>query len=1357
MNKRTFAFAVFAIISVFFTVKAHEYTIKHLGSPTNPLNNYITDISQDNQGCLWIATDSELGRFDGTKFTTYNSRNSSLKNNALNTLLYEEAGNRMWIGTKEGLYTMDCATNQIEPFALPEKTMLDNVVSLSFAPDSSIWITNLYHSIIRYNPKTDETEVLTQSNVPGLYFSHSCAVDDGKGHLYVGHVHGGLSIINLKDYTIKNFRHDPNDTKSLPADWVNCIYIDYYDNVWVGTKKGLSLYNPYKEEFTNFHHQPTNEHSILSDEIYHFQVVNETELWIACEIGGISILDLRNLAFNTPEQIAFKNLSIQPNGKGLSSKRPRKIFQDSFGNVWIGNYSTGLDFISHAPANFHTLPTMSEDGKIMTNKPSGGIYMDGKDLWIGGENELILYNDHQVVKTFNLTSAPFYAPNSQINAIIHTDKELLLGMSDAGIISFHPQTHRAKRLKLTKENEAAYHFYKDHMQKIWIGAESGLYSYQNGHIQKETEISIQMNDLSVLGICIDRQGRLWIGSHGGGIFVFNKEKQLEHHITNESGLCDNSIFHLYKDSKERIWAATREGIACIEDTSQPTRVVNYGFENGMKNTFTRAIHEDDLGQIWISTTKGLTCLDTQINRFFNYGHYDGIPNGNFCYGSVCKGNDGTLYFGSQNGICHFRPNDIVREYNAAPVRIVECMAIDDQIEVNYNRILFSSASPKVTLPYNRNSFRIVFTIPDFSQSLSTEYAYLIEGLSNTWTHTQGENQVTFHNLPAGNYRFKVKTRLHNQDWNEQNIATLHITIEPSVWLSWYAQILYLLLLLVVVFILIRIYQRHLKQKSSLELIQAKAKNEQELNQERLRFYTNITHELRTPLTLILGPLEDLTNDSGLPPTYEKKIKVIHSSAIRLLNLINQILEFRKTETQNRKLCVGKGNLQALVTEIGLRFKELSRSKTVKFNIDTQHYEATPFFDPDIVTTILNNLLSNAVKYTSEGEITLSLKQSHEDGNDYTEISVSDTGYGIDPAALPHIFDRYYQGKGTHQASGSGIGLALVKSLAELHEGTIHAESTPGHGSTFIFRILTGNSYPSALHREEKPELPPEEIINAEKGENNSRTIILIVEDDDDIRKYISSSLETDYQVLEASNGKEGLELALQHIPDIIVSDIMMPVMDGLELCREIKKDVRTSHIPVVLLTAKDSLQDKEEGYESGADSYITKPFSVKLLISRINNLQKGREQLAKLVTQSNPHIKEATVEEDAFQSDLFTGGGNALKMSRLDKEFILKLTQVVDENLVENDLSITFLTEKMNMTSSTLYRKIKGLTGLSGNEFIRKYRLQKSLKFMKEDGYNISETAYACGFNGSGYFRSCFKQEFGISPSEYLKQLHQKQ
>lgn len=444
-------------------------------------------------------------------------------------------------------------------------------------------------------------------------------------------------------------------------------------------------------------------------------------------------------------------------------------------------------------------------------------------------------------------------------------------------------------------------------------------------------------------------------------------------------------------------------------------------------------------------------------------------------------------------------------------------------------------------------------------------------------------------------------------------------------------------------------------ENSLELERKKSLNEQELNNERLRFYTNITHELRTPLTLILGPLEDLINDSNLSAYYSNKVKVIHSSAIRLLNLINQILEFRKTETQNRKLTVAKGDLGNLVTEIGLRYKELNRNEKVKFHIQVQPKEAKLYFDADIISTILNNLLSNAIKYTPEGEINLIMHRIDDKDNRYMEIVVNDTGYGIDADALPHIFDRYYQVKGKHQASGTGIGLALVKSLADLHEGTLYVESEIGKGTTFTFRILAENTYPDALHKEEKETVIQEEIEKPEEEEEEKedtdiRPMILVVEDNDDIREYIASSFSSNYRIITAINGKEGLEQALNQIPDIIISDIMMPEMDGIELCKLVKEDIRTSHIPVILLTAKDSIQDKEEGYESGADSYLTKPFSAKLLNSRVHNLLESRKKLALIVANRTKELKPEQQEE-------------TIKLNKLDEEFLTKFTTIVEENI----------------------------------------------------------------------------------------------
>ena len=489
-------------------------------------------------------------------------------------------------------------------------------------------------------------------------------------------------------------------------------------------------------------------------------------------------------------------------------------------------------------------------------------------------------------------------------------------------------------------------------------------------------------------------------------------------------------------------------------------------------------------------------------------------------------------------------------------------------------------------------------------------------------------------------------------------------------------------------------------------------------------------------------MEDLVNDPHIPTFYSNKIKVIHSSAIRLLNLINQILEFRKTETQNRKLTVSKGNLGNLVTETGLRYKELNRNGKITFQINIDTRETKLYFDTDIISTILNNLLSNAIKYTPEGEIRLIMRSIVEEENKYTEIAVSDTGYGIDAESLPHIFDRYYQAKGKHQASGTGIGLALVKSLADLHEGTLQVESEIGKGTTFTLRLLAENTYPNALHKEEKMEkklIEPEKSEEEDKEEADVRPMLLIVEDNDDIREYIVSSFSNNYRIITATNGKEGLEQAQKHIPDIIISDIMMPVMDGIELCKRVKEDICTSHIPVILLTAKDSIQDKEEGYESGADSYLTKPFSAKLLNSRIHNLLESRRKLALLIANRTKELKPEQPQEP-------------IKLSRLDEEFLARFTSIVEENVDIDKLDMSFMMDKMNMSHSTLYRKIKGLTGISGNEFIRKIRLKNSLRLLMEEGLNISEAAYASGFNDLGYFRACFKEEYGMAPSEYIKQ-----
>lgn len=1324
---------------------SQSYSIKHLGVEDGLSNSYIVDIAQDGQGFIWVATESGLNRFDGKNFTVYRKDNSDLVSNELNTLLYDKETNSLWIGSqRDGISVFDCFRQTFQNYVIDKGLITNDVTHLSHAADSGIWITHYHAGVVHYNKETQEFTHYEDRKIEGMKSQNWCSCDDGNGKLYIGHAFDGMSILDIKNRTAKNIRHDPNNPKSLPGNAVRCIYIDHSKNIWVGTNQGLALLDPKTEEFITFKNNPNDPNSLGSNMIFDIKGMKDGTLWITTDMSGISILDLRNITLRDPQYVHFQNITVSSEGGGLASSNIRRLFQDSFDNIWIGNYRKELDFISDAKTPFKVLPYAEGRNNRAGNKQIWSICTDAlKQIWVGGINEVVVFKDNVLQKTIDLS---FYLlkQHRYINAIqSDTEGMIWLGIYNDGVLKLNPENDRVERVKSEAEDLHTNVFYEDPTGKMWIGTSTGLYSFQNNAIVEEEIINNQLADRDIYSILYDTHGNLWVGTFGRGIYVF-KNQELLTHLNRSNGFCSNAVYHLYLDSRKGVWAATRDGIAYFENTSDPNRYEISNNTAGLEDNHVRAIQEDELGNIWLSTNNGISSYSQQKNKFDNYDYRNGIPIGNFIEGSSCIAVDGTVYFGSLNGVTYFNPKDLMIPQPVVPVQIVKCVGFNKQIEESNEENLILLESGKVKLPYNRNSFQIVFSVPDYSQNQLVEYSYMMEGLDNIWYDTQGENQVTFRNISPGEYTFKVMAKLQNQDWDEASMATVHFNISPPVWFTWYAYLFYAIVLGLAFYYYLRSYKHKVNLETSLKLERKNSQNKQALNDERLRFYTNIAHELRTPLTLILGPLEDLQNDSKLSSDYKSKIDTIHGSANRLLDMINQILEFRKTETQNRKLTISKGNLANLVKEVGLRYKELNQNDKTSIRINVDKEDTILYFDADMLTAILNNLLSNSIKYTPEGEINLNLRSYTEANIKYTEIEVRDTGYGIDDEALPYIFDRYYQAKGKHQASGTGIGLAIVKSLAELHEGTIKVESKVGKGTAFIFRILTDNIYPNALHVEAKKQIEKSQEIPEILSEKESdiHPVVLVVEDNNDIREYISVSLKPDYTVITAANGKEGLDLALKYIPNIIVSDIMMPEMDGIELCRKIKEDIQTSHIPVILLTAKDSIRDKEEGYESGADSYVTKPFSAKLLRSRIQNLLESRRKLAEWIAEQTKGLDSGM--KEAPQT--------VLKMSKLDEEFLAKVTAIIEENLNMDRLDIPFLREKMNMSHSTFYRKIKGLTGISANEFIRKVRLKNSLQLLVSGSYNISETAYMTGFNDVAYFRLCFKEEYGMTPSDYIKQ-----
>lgn len=1078
--------------------------------------------------------------------------------------------------------------------------------------------------------------------------------------------------------------------------------------------------------------------------------MNDRTLWIASDIGGISVLDLNLYKNPLTEELKFSQITKE--NSGLSSNNNRRIIQDSFGNIWIANYSMGIDFIAKSAASINTLQYMGKALEEVT-----GLYCDHQgNLWIGRDNLMSLYQNGKLMQTWNFSS---YLSNSSSSIyVFEEDKKgnIWCGTSDNGVLKFNPHTHSFTRINYA-QNLDVHALCENAQGKMWVGTEAGIFSVENDKINKEQELNRQMgnNPTIIYSIKEDNYGQIWIGTLDRGVFVFSKQMKLIVHLTEKNLLATNSINHIIKDADGGIWMATMRGLAYVQNPLQPGAIKNYDERYGIKDSHIRAISQDKQGNIWVSMFSGIACLNIHKQRFYNYDYESGIPTSNFVEASAVTTPDGTIYFGSPGGICFFNPQQLTEPKAVSPIQIINCERVGKLSDQFASRLISPNNEGIICLSHDDNTFKINFTIKDFSQEGNVEYSYMMKGLDDQWYETEGDNEVTFRNLKPGDYTFIIRAKLKNQDWEDASTAEMKVVVNPPLWLTWWAKLCYVLLIMGILGYFFRSYQKQLLLRNSLVQEKWESKQRQQVNEERLRFFTNITHELRTPLTLILGPLEDLMEDKEIAERVHHKIGCIHASAERLLNLINDILEFRKTQTQNRKLTVAKANLGALVREIGVRFKDLNQNSRLNIRLNIQTGVPELYFDSEVINTVINNLMSNAIKYTPEGSITLSLTMPEDNT---IAIAVEDTGYGIDKDALPHICDRYYQENGNHQASGTGIGLALVKSLATLHQAELTVESEKGRGSKFTFSLKADRTYPEALHKDDNQDLATAE--NAEENETTSkeptediRPLLLIVEDNADIRLYIEESLHEDYRIIQACNGREGMEQAFSKVPDIIVSDIMMPEMDGIKMTHILKEDIRTSHIPIILLTAKTSINDQEEGYDSGADSYLTKPFSAKLLHSRIRNILSGRRRLADYIVQKNISQFETSADEQQTSQKATEEKEDAMtcQISNLDKKFLEKLNKLIENHISTDDLDMAFMTDKMAMSHSTFYRKVKALTGMSANEYIKKAKLRHSMTLLKKGEYSIAEVAILAGFNNLGNFRESFKREFGKSPSEILK------
>jgi signal transduction histidine kinase/ligand-binding sensor domain-containing protein/DNA-binding response OmpR family regulator len=1324
-------------------------------NPDNPNSlsaNSILTVYEDQSGLLWIGTrGGGLNCLDRQKnvFTRYlndQKNNSSISGNSVYDIIEVSPG-FLWIGTENGLSFFDSKKNSFTNYQhIPENlnSLSGKTVYSLLGTSSALWVgtengLNYFdinkNSFTRYPHSPDNPNTISNNKIFSIYEDHS-------GILWIG-TEDGLNEYDPESNSFKRYKHDPHSQKSLSSNIIYTIHEDPSGLIWLGTGGGgLNIFDRESRSFRHYHHDPQNPKSLPDHTIYSVYEDRAGVFWAGTE-NGVNLFDYKRNPF-----VHFKSDPVNTNS--ISNNNVSSIFEDHEGVVWTGTYGSGLNSFDRRNSLFKRYYHDPKNSNSLSGDYILSIAEDrsGK-LWIG--------TSHQGLELFNL----------QRNSFKHF-------------------RHNPLNVNSLSDN-TVYCIFEDSEGKLWIGTEKGLnrYDADKGSFKRYRNNPDNPNSLSgdyVLSICENRSGELWIGTWGNGLNLFNRQNQtfthFKHDPSDRNSLSHNHVLVIYEDISGKLWIGTEGGLNLFNpETRNFKRFTNW---NGLPGDRVVGILEDEKGKLWISTNKGLSRLNPETEEFRNFDVSDGLLNNEFNNKAFCKGHDGIMYFGSPRGITAFDPENIIDNPFIPPVVITGLRLFNKPVEAGTSIEGFMlpqtiSAADEISLSYQHAVFTIEFSALSYINPEKNQYAYKLEGFDKEWVYTDARRRhATYTNLDPGTYIFKVKGSNHDLIWNEQATA-LKITITPPWWNSNWAYTIYTIFLIGLLFSVRRIEKNRERLRHKAELKQLELEKLREVDQLKSRFFANISHEFRTPLTLIIGPVQkwkkilmDYSQKNSVDfyrqikegkkigiahPDIEemyKDLKMTERNSRNLLTLVNQLLDLSKLEAGKMNLQASKDNIVPFVKGITMSFESLAEQKDIKLKVLSEVNNIELYFDRNKMMKILTNLLSNAFKFTPEGgEITVSIVQSCIISNGKEEsgvqIKIKDTGIGISDEELPKLFDKFYQvdSSQTREHEGTGIGLALTRELVDLHHGKIKVISIVTRGSEFIIEFPCGRDHLSDSEIDhsngaEKEEflISAGEYINETPEEEQEihgeyETIILVVEDNADVRRYIKNSLNDHFRVEEAVNGEQGIKKAVEIIPDLIISDIMMPKMDGNELTRRIKEDERTSHIPVVLLTARVDQESKILGLENGADDYVIKPFDIRELQIRVKNLIDTRKKLQERYSRG-----DLTVVKDKP------------KLTSIDEQFLTKVMKVIESNISEENFNIDLFSREIGMSRVQLYRKLKAISGKSASQYVRSVRLSKAKKMIEENTISISEAAYAVGFSSPQYFTRCFREEYGMLPSD---------
>jgi signal transduction histidine kinase/ligand-binding sensor domain-containing protein/CheY-like chemotaxis protein len=1395
LSSFTISIISYFVFLVYFTNSYGQKTVyfETISTKEGLSQSDVNAIYQDKQGFLWFATHDGLNRYDGYDFKVYKpnpNKKSSISSNLIFDIVEDKNGN-LWIGTTGGgLNCFDKKKNTFISYKHQEnnKNSLSNdyITSLYIDKSNHLWIAtddglNVL-DIQKTNPKNIEFKHFSTEGgnlLAGWNGSINKIYEDSKNQMWVGSFNGLYKLshdqnggiyfklvnkeIGLPETIVYTISEDKfgrllignaiglycqvssksANLSKVYEGQVNEILINTNNSIWLGTNDGVVCYgnadNTKLPAFINeYKYDPMNPNSLTKNIVKSMYKDTSGIIWIGTNGGGLN-------KFN-PERKQFKLIKKTANPNSLSYDKIRTIFEDSNGTLWIGTEGGGLNFVTKKNQdgeykNFKIIKTIRKPFAI-TEIKSGAR----KTILIGAEGFPSLYS-------LDISNPDAIITSGDLKPIMDVKHSVFALLED-------------------KQNN------------VWIGTyANGVYRWLWDKVNKryiKDKLTYQItnpNGISnniIRNIVEDIHGNIWFATANGlcklSASEINKQqpkfKIFKHDESNQNSISHNYVLAVFESSNGTIWIGTFGGglnKLLPKTKDSPEKFISYSEANGLPNNVIKGILEDEYKMLWVSTNQGLSKFDPVQKTFKNYDVNDGLQSSEFQELACLKRKSEEMIFGGVNGFNAFFPNEIKDNIFPAETVITNFSISNKKIntgENNDGKVILDNGinySKSLALDYDENSFSFEFAALHYASPEKNKFAYRLKGFEEQWIYTNSKRRfANYTNVPSGDYTFQVKSSNGDGLWDKTG-KEIKITISPPFWKTLFAYFIYGVLAIILLIGFWRYTIISIDDKHQLKLEHIENEKQEQLQKIKLDFFTNISHELKTPLTLIKGPLDYLQSkgDQLNQIVVQEQYALMSKNTNALLRLINQLLDFRKINQSKMRLVVRNTNIIAFIKEVAEPFEFLAHKQQINFSVIATSTVLYSWFDHSALEKIMNNLLSNAFKFTPEkGEIMVSISEVNKlSTSNQVVIEVKDTGSGIPKKRLEKIFESYYieTDNNKRNPDGIGIGLSFTKSLIDLHQGTIDVESSSENGTVFTVKLpvekefymdipeisckdITDNDFLARSSEIDSFAIDKnDEIVDEHLSKSRSKLpIVLIVDDNEDIRTFIKQTLQESYTICEAEDGAEGFEMANDIIPNIVITDLLMPIMNGIELCEKLKTNINTSHIPVIILTAKTSQENEIEGLKNGADDYIRKPFDMESLELKLKNILKQRQELRRL-----------------FNRDT-TLNPVEITVTSTDERFLKQAIEIVEKHMMNTDFNVEMMVKEMGHSRSNLYLKFKELTGLSSSEFIRNIRLKRAIQLFESSDLSVKEIMYMTGFNTASYFAKCFKKQYGVKPSEYI-------